>query len=226
MFYFSLNVKFGFILSVAPSPLAWCPDLTGEHVESNDTPGLTIEVLGPGCFACESLMEELRDVLAKSGIDANLEHVRDPTRIIGYGLIATPALVGNGTVRCAGRRPTSKETEELITCAANLTLGKWDCRSGQRLAWEIPSGTADIRCLDDWSLEYVVGAWAADHIFRHFLGTRLATPFTNNKIWESMWYQNLTDCIVIVLPKVIKRWAVDRNTARVCRNETFCVDML
>ncbi len=91
----------------------------GEPVEPEETTGIRIEVLGPGCYACDKLMEDLRDVLAQSDIQAELEHVRDPLRIAEYGLLATPALVVNGKVVCSGKRPRKGQLEALIAGGGN-----------------------------------------------------------------------------------------------------------
>lgn len=87
----------------------------GEPVEEDEeTAGLSIRVLGPGCYACDRLMEDIRELLASSGVPAELEHVRDPSRIAEYGLLATPVLVVNGEVRSSGKRPSKKHLETLL----------------------------------------------------------------------------------------------------------------
>ena len=86
----------------------------GEQVEAEEAAGLSIKVLGPGCYACDQLMEDIREVLAAAGVSAELEHVREPSRITDYGLLATPVLVVNGKVKCSGRRPTKRRLESLL----------------------------------------------------------------------------------------------------------------
>ena len=86
----------------------------GEPVEVEDPAGLSVKVLGPGCFACDQLMEDIRNLLASSGVAAEVEHIRDPSQIAGYGLLATPALVVNGEVRLSGKRPSKQHLETLL----------------------------------------------------------------------------------------------------------------
>jgi hypothetical protein len=56
----------------------------------------------------------VREILADSGVEANLEHVRDLRRIAEYGLLATPVLVVNGEIKCSGKRPSRKQLEALL----------------------------------------------------------------------------------------------------------------
>ena len=42
------------------------------------------------------------------------EHVRDSREIKAYGIIATPGLVINGKIRCAGRVPSEKELPQWL----------------------------------------------------------------------------------------------------------------
>ncbi len=90
---------------------------SGDRIEPGEAAGLRIEVLGPGCYACDKLIEDVREVLAGLEVEASLEHVRDLRQIAGYGLLPTPALVINGEVKCSGNRPSKKQLEALIHAA-------------------------------------------------------------------------------------------------------------
>ena len=70
---------------------------------------LEVKVLGLGCAKCESLERMVRDVMTSAGIEGNLEHVRDPNEIAGYGILPTPALVINDEVKSAGKVPQEKQ---------------------------------------------------------------------------------------------------------------------
>jgi small redox-active disulfide protein 2 len=83
--------------------------------EVNEEPGvLTIKILGPGCASCERLASEVRSVLAKLQLPANVEHVRDPMAIARYGLLATPALIIAGQVRASGSVPSSEKMKKWL----------------------------------------------------------------------------------------------------------------
>ena len=72
---------------------------------------MKIEVLGAGCAKCQQLETLARTVVQEKGLEAEVEHVGDLKRIAGYGVMATPALVLDGKVKCAGRMPSKKEVE-------------------------------------------------------------------------------------------------------------------
>lgn len=80
--------------------------------------GLQIKVLGPGCPQCERLEKDIMDVMAETGITADLEHVRDLAEIGRYGVMGTPALVINGRVRAVGRVPSREKLRTLIQQAS------------------------------------------------------------------------------------------------------------
>ena len=74
--------------------------------EAQDTgQGIDIKVLGPGCAACDDLMDLLTGILAELDFPANLEHVKDVKEIGKYGVLGTPALVINGEVKAVGKIP-------------------------------------------------------------------------------------------------------------------------
>ena len=85
----------------------------GENVP-DEAGTLSIKVLGPGCPRCERLTADVMAVLEKSGLAADLEHVREPARIGEYGVLGTPALVVNGKVVAAGRTPPAAEIEGML----------------------------------------------------------------------------------------------------------------
>jgi small redox-active disulfide protein 2 len=74
-----------------------------------------IEVLGPGCANCVTLEQRTRDALAQLGEEATIEKVTDTARIMGYGVMTTPALVLDGKVVVSGRVPTVNHLTELLT---------------------------------------------------------------------------------------------------------------
>jgi small redox-active disulfide protein 2 len=73
-----------------------------------------IEVLGAGCARCQQLEELVRSTVQQAGIAAQIEHVTDLKRIASYKVLATPALVVEGQVKCAGRIPKRGEVEAWL----------------------------------------------------------------------------------------------------------------
>lgn len=78
----------------------------GQPVGDERPEGLEIKVLGAGCVLCNSLENEVMEVLSEIGLSADLEHVRDVEQIAKYSVKGTPALIINGKVMCSGRIPS------------------------------------------------------------------------------------------------------------------------
>ena len=78
----------------------------GQPVGDESPEGLEIKVLGAGCVLCNSLENEVMEVLSEIGLSADLEHVRDVEQIAKYSVKGTPALIINGKVMCSGRIPS------------------------------------------------------------------------------------------------------------------------
>jgi len=78
---------------------------------------LNIRVLGPGCDNCRKVEQLARLAVATLGVDAHIEKVTDRTAFAAYGLLATPGLVVNENLVCAGRIPTEAEVTTWIANA-------------------------------------------------------------------------------------------------------------
>jgi small redox-active disulfide protein 2 len=77
----------------------------GRPFEEEASGGLEIKVLGPGCVQCDRLEQDLMQVMAETGIVADIEHVRDIKEIGRYGVMGTPALIINDKVKSVGSVP-------------------------------------------------------------------------------------------------------------------------
>jgi len=75
---------------------------------------LEIKVLGPSCLSCDKLEQETMAALAEMNLPADLEHIREPGRIGGYGIMGTPGLIINGKVKSVGRTLNKEEIKKLI----------------------------------------------------------------------------------------------------------------
>ena len=78
---------------------------------------LSIKVLGPGCPNCERLKAATRQAVMMLGADGRVEHVTDPAEFRAYRLMATPGLVVNGKLVCAGRVPEASEIVSMLATA-------------------------------------------------------------------------------------------------------------
>lgn len=73
-----------------------------------------VKVLGSGCARCIEQERNVRAALGELGVDTQVEHVTDPTRIAAYGVMSTPALVVHGRVVSYGRVLTKGETLKVL----------------------------------------------------------------------------------------------------------------
>ena len=78
----------------------------GQHFDDENGEGLEVKVLGAGCVLCNSLENDVMEVLSEMSLTADLEHVRDVEEIAKYNVKGTPALIINGKVICSGRIPS------------------------------------------------------------------------------------------------------------------------
>ncbi|GAB2854493.1 thioredoxin family protein [Nocardioides pacificus] len=80
---------------------------------------MIVKILGPGCRNCKNLEKVTREALAELGLDAEVEKVEDYAAIMGYGVMATPALVVDERVLLSGRVPKTAEVRDLVAGVAS-----------------------------------------------------------------------------------------------------------
>lgn len=96
----------------------------GETIAEEASAGLVIKILGPGCYACDKLREDVVEVLAEMGLAADVEHVRDTKRIGQYGMVGIPALVINNKVKLSGRVLPKRRLKEMIAAEVKAKTRK------------------------------------------------------------------------------------------------------
>ncbi len=74
-----------------------------------------IEVLGPGCQKCNVLYQHAEQAARELGLEYEIEKVTDITTIMGYGVMATPALVVDGEIRLSGRVASAEQIKGLLS---------------------------------------------------------------------------------------------------------------
>jgi len=77
----------------------------GEKVEEERSRFLEVTILGPGCYSCNKLEQDVMAVLSETGTQASLNHITDPNLMAQYGILPTPALIINGKVKSKGTLP-------------------------------------------------------------------------------------------------------------------------
>ena len=74
-----------------------------------------IQILGTGCAKCQKLAAVAEEAAKALGVPYELEKVTDPKKIMSFGVMAMPSLVVDGTVRLAGRVPSTEEARKLLS---------------------------------------------------------------------------------------------------------------
>ena len=75
---------------------------------------MKIEILGIGCPKCKKLEENTRNAVGEAGVKAEVVKVTDITKIVDYGVMTTPAVVIDGTVKASGRIPEIDEIKKWL----------------------------------------------------------------------------------------------------------------
>ena len=86
----------------------------GEKVEEDRNGFLEVTILGPGCYSCNKLEQDVMAVLSESGIQASLNHITDPKLMAQYGIVITPTLVINGKVKSKGTLPPKSQIKKWL----------------------------------------------------------------------------------------------------------------
>jgi small redox-active disulfide protein 2 len=73
-----------------------------------------IQILGPGCPKCKQLAEQAEAAAKALGIEFELTKVSDLKDIMAFGVMSTPALVVNGTVKVVGKVPSVEDIKKFL----------------------------------------------------------------------------------------------------------------
>ena len=75
---------------------------------------MRILVIGPGCSRCKTLLQLTERAVTELGVRAEIHKVTDLRQIMALGVLMTPALAVNGSLKLAGRVPTVEEIKKLL----------------------------------------------------------------------------------------------------------------
>ena len=75
---------------------------------------MKLQILGTGCAKCQQLAAVAEDAAKALGGPYELRKVTDLKEITSFGVMRTPALVVDGTVRLSGRVPSVEEAKRLL----------------------------------------------------------------------------------------------------------------
>lgn len=75
-------------------------------------------VIGPGCTKCKTLAQFTEQAAKELGITYELNKVTDLKQIMALGVMMTPALAVNGTIKVVGKVPSIPEIKAILQQAA------------------------------------------------------------------------------------------------------------
>ena len=75
-------------------------------------------VIGPGCTRCRTLAQLTEQAARELGLTYELTKVSDLKQIMALGVMLTPALAINGSVKFSGKVPGMPELKALLQQAA------------------------------------------------------------------------------------------------------------
>jgi len=78
---------------------------------------ITVEIVsvGPPCLRCEATKLNVERVLSRLGLVDIALNMVDAEKILGrYGVVVSPSLVVNGSIKTMGRIPKEDEVENIL----------------------------------------------------------------------------------------------------------------
>ena len=75
---------------------------------------MKIQILGTGCPKCEKLKDITERVAKELGITYDIEKISDINAIMEFGVLMTPALVVDGSVKVAGKLPSEEDIKTML----------------------------------------------------------------------------------------------------------------
>jgi small redox-active disulfide protein 2 len=73
-----------------------------------------LKILGTGCAKCNALMAATEKAAQEAGVPYEIEKVSDLNKIMSLGVMMTPALVVDGTVKVTGKVPSVEDIKKLL----------------------------------------------------------------------------------------------------------------
>ena len=79
---------------------------------------MNILVIGPGCAKCKTLAQFTEQAVKELGVTAEINKVTDLKQIMALGVMLTPALAVNGTIKVSGKVPNIPDIKTILQQAA------------------------------------------------------------------------------------------------------------
>ena len=74
-----------------------------------------IEILGPGCPKCKQMAENAEEAARALGVEYELVKITDLGVMMGYRVMATPAIVVDGEVKSSGKLLSPEDIKRHLT---------------------------------------------------------------------------------------------------------------
>lgn len=75
---------------------------------------MKIQILGTGCPKCTKLAQQAEEAAKQLGLDYEIQKLSDIKDIMAMGVMMTPALAIDGTVKVVGKVPTVDEIKKFL----------------------------------------------------------------------------------------------------------------
>lgn len=75
---------------------------------------MEIKVLGTGCAKCKTTYQVIEKIINENNLDVKLVKVEDIVEILNSGIMATPAVMVDGTVKIKGHVPSESEIKQIL----------------------------------------------------------------------------------------------------------------
>jgi small redox-active disulfide protein 2 len=76
---------------------------------------MKIQILGSGCAKCRALTAVAEQAAQEMGLTYELEKITNVKEFADFGVMFTPALAIDGTVKVSGKVPSLDETKKLLS---------------------------------------------------------------------------------------------------------------
>lgn len=75
---------------------------------------MKIQILGTGCAKCKMLTEHAERAVTELGLAAEVVKVTDMDEILSYGIMMTPGLAIDGSVKSSGKVISTEKIKEML----------------------------------------------------------------------------------------------------------------
>jgi len=70
---------------------------------------MVIKILGVGCNRCRKLEQQIKNIVIEKNIETTIEKVTNIDDMMKYGIMTTPGLVINDTLKSSGILPKDEQ---------------------------------------------------------------------------------------------------------------------